>query len=245
MPSPNAESGLFATMTYVLGALELYEQGTFEGLTVNFYKTGLYYEPAVGNNWWNYYFDPIFLPPKPNQKPRKMTLQEINCACRAGLALPRERRYQLLEKHVKVQPHIQKKIAQFIQDHFQGRQVIGVHYRGTDKKKEVPRVSFEAVDAAIEALALSEAYLFIATDEAAFLEHMHERYPGKVIATPAIRSADGRPVHFESLDKYRIGEEAVIDCLLLSHCDFLIRTHSDLSRYATYFNPTLPSLVVQ
>ncbi len=245
LPCPNAESGLFATMTYVLGALELYEQGTFGGLTVNFYKAGLYYDPAVGNNWWNYYFEPIFLPPKPNQEPRKMTLQEINLACRAGLALSRERRHQLIDKHVKLQPHIQKKVERFVQDYFQGRRIVGVHFRGTDKKKEVPRISYDAVAAAIDARDLSEAYLFVATDEAAFLEYMNGRYPGRVIAAPATRSTDGRPLHFDAPDKYRIGEEAVIDCLLLSRCDFLVRTLSDLSKYSTYFNLNLPSIIVQ
>jgi hypothetical protein len=39
---------------------------------------------------------------------------------------------------------------------------------------------------------------------------------------------------------YRKGEEALINCLLLSRCCALIRTTSFLSAWASIFNPALP-----
>jgi hypothetical protein len=43
---------------------------------------------------------------------------------------------------------------------------------------------------------------------------------------------------------YKKGEGALIDCLLLSRCNTLIRTTSFLSAWASIFNPKLPIVLV-
>jgi hypothetical protein len=43
---------------------------------------------------------------------------------------------------------------------------------------------------------------------------------------------------------YRKGEEALINCLLLSRCSALIRTTSFLSAWASIFNPALPIVLL-
>ncbi len=241
----NSYAGLFATMNYVVGALDLYERGTFRGLTVNFDKGGLYYDPAVGSNWWNYYFEPIYLSTKKKQTPRKMTLREADQSLRAGLKATRLRSYELLHNYVKPLPHIQNKIDVFAAAHFEGKTVVGVHYRGTDKKSEAPRVPYTMIYEAIDGLEFQDFILFVATDEAAFLAEISDRYPGRVVAAEAIRSTDGSPLHFNTSHQYQVGEEAVIDCILLSRCDLLIRTPSFLSLYTTYFNPHMPVLLIE
>ena len=40
-------------------------------------------------------------------------------------------------------------------------------------------------------------------------------------------------------DAYKKGEEALVDCLLLSRCDFLLKCTSHLSESSMYFNPKL------
>jgi len=57
----------------------------------------------------------------------------------------------------------------------------------------------------------------------------------------AYRSTDGYPLHINSfLDHYKCGEDALIDCILLSKGNFLIKTNSNLSQWATFFNPKVP-----
>lgn len=241
----NSYAGLFATMNYVVGALDLYERGTFRGLTVNFGKGGLYYDSAVGSNWWNYYFEPIYLPTKKKQTPRIMTLREADQSLRSGLKMTRMRAYEILHRYVRPLPHIQNQINAFAATYFQDKTVVGVHYRGTDKKAEAPRVPYEKIYEAIDALEFQDFLLFVATDEAAFLAEISARYPGRVVAAEAMRSTDGSPLHFNTSHQYQVGEEAVIDCLLLSRCDLLIRTPSFLSLYTTYFNPHMPVLLIE
>lgn len=241
----HASSGLFAMMTYVIGALELYERRTLSGLTVNFGVGGLYYDPSVGSNWWTYYFEPIHLPAKGKKSGRSMTSTEMNQCMHAVIEIPDERRGELVRKYVKVKPQILRKVDAFIGDQFLGKKVIGVHYRGTDKKTENPRVPFASIYEVIERPEFHDFIIFAATDEAAFLDAISARYPGRVIATKATRSLDERAVHFNSSEPYKIGEEAVIDSVILSHCDFLIRTPSTLSWFSTFLNPKLPKILLE
>ena len=53
---------------------------------------------------------------------------------------------------------------------------------------------------------------------------------------------NNNPVHYfnpKNVSPYKLGKEAVIDCLLLSKCNHLIRTSSCLSLVSEYFNPQL------
>ena len=86
--------------------------------------------------------------------------------------------------------------------------------------------------------------IFAATDESYFLEALQKAFPGRVIAYEATRSKDAVGVHFSREDPYRIGEEALLDALLLSRCNVLIRTSSNLSLWSTYFSPELPTILL-
>ncbi|HEX2100861.1 MAG TPA: hypothetical protein VHF69_09365 [Candidatus Synoicihabitans sp.] len=134
---------------------------------------------------------------------------------------------------------------------FGGRFMLGVHYRGTDKKLEAERVPYEtvleSVRAALDQAALAlggEVGVFIATDEAAFAEAaLRSLAPFTVVTAPgAQRSLDGKPIHQSKRDcSPGLAEQAMIDCLLLSHCDAILKTPSMLSGWATLLSgrPTL------
>jgi hypothetical protein len=240
--SPRA--GFFAVMNVVIGEFVLFEKGAFPdvtGIAVDFKEFGLYYDPSRGSNWWNYYFEPIgdglkghpIYPSgaeyaKAYQQRRNMTHSEVAA---------------FVKKYIRVKQSILDQVELFRARHFQESFVIGVHYRGTDKKKEAPRVPYEKVFEKIsECLPLDQPYqIFVATDEEAFLSAIKEVYPHRVIATDAARSSSEVGVHFLNKHQYDIGEEALIDALLLSKCDLLIRTSSSLSLWSTYFNPDMPT----
>jgi hypothetical protein len=138
-------------------------------------------------------------------------------------------------------------VDSYVRDHFSEHFVIGVHYRGTDKWTDAGRVPYADVSAAIgrvaESVAGSRYRIFVATDELAFLEYMTALYPGRLLYRPMFRSADGRPIDVVNKDgNYKRGEDAVMDCLLLSRCQYLVRTASNLSLCSTLFNPLLPEL---
>ena len=134
-------------------------------------------------------------------------------------------------------------------DNFTGYRVIGVHYRGTDKVGEVAAVQYSVIIALIQAeIEIDpDIKIFVATDEQRFLKEMCKNFPGKVVAIDAIRSTNGYPVHYPShrgAVNYQKGEEALVDCIVLSQCSKLYRTSSNLSSASMRFNPTLEVIVL-
>jgi hypothetical protein len=43
----------------VINILEAYDTDLIRGVQVDFKKTGLYYDPSFGENWWEYYLNPF------------------------------------------------------------------------------------------------------------------------------------------------------------------------------------------
>ena len=240
-------SGLFSELRVVLGLLAHYERwrGQYAGLRVDYATGGLFYDPAFGENWWEYYFDAIDLGTRDQAVVTEVSPFRHQRLAEEGERLPRARGAELIDRHIRPKPRIRDKVDAYVREHFQGAYVIGIHYRGTNKHEEAPRVPFERVRAAvldaIKAAGPVRHRLFLATDEQAFLDCMRMKFPDALLFREMFRSVDGRPIdEVNEDDGYRKGEDAVVDCLLLSRCDYLIRTESNLSVCSTLFNPNLP-----
>lgn len=248
------EGGLFWSMINVIGVLKLYEEGYYVGVKVDFgsdQRYGIYHDPLRGSNWWNYYFEPIhvgdeslgplFCTIHGNSKTSFGNLTEFHTC--------RQQCHELIKKYIHIRPHIQKKIDDFTAHNFKEHFIIGVHYRGTDKSNEAPRAAYDVVldklSRLINALETNilpeEIKIFVATDEQPFLEYLNSAYPGKIVFYDALRSTNGHAIHYsEKVQNYKKGEDAIIDCLLLSSCHLLVKTSSNLSLCSSYFNPDVP-----
>lgn len=145
-------------------------------------------------------------------------------------------------------PWVLETIDVLLKDRPKDDRLIGVHYRGTDKDTEAPRVDYAEMLAVIEReLARSpNAHIFVATDEVHFLEVCRTRYGGRVLfLKDYVRSRSGQPVHLQPMhDGFRLGRDAVLNCALLSRCDILIKTPSILSGWAKIINPALPAFLM-
>jgi hypothetical protein len=166
------------------------------------------------------------------------TSEQMNFAHYGASLLPKIGN-AIINQHITCKGHVTSTVNQFIYEKFRGRRILGIHYRGTDKSVEAPRIPYEYV------LDISKRYedvnFFVATDETQFLDFMLSKYDNRVIYYDSIRSEVGKPIHLTQQGKvgYQIGKDALIDCLLLSSCDFLLRTESNLSQACTFFNPKL------
>jgi hypothetical protein len=129
------------------------------------------------------------------------------------------------------------------------RSTLAVHYRGTDKVHEAGPMPWPQVCERVAAVAANSPWLteiLLATDEVAFGEYfMNWAFKVPVIAAPAEYMPVGdRPVHFSGHPGLAIGREALVTCLLLARCGFLVKTASYLSGWAKIFNPELPVLLL-
>jgi hypothetical protein len=156
----------------------------------------------------------------------------------------------LIHKYLAVQDDVLSEVESFCQQHFADRRVVGVHYRGTDKGKESPIVPYDTVKRNIEnylKLRPETNCVFISSDDINFIEDMEGARVGRPIIyrNDSLRSRDGNSIH-ESADtnKYEVNRDAIINCLLLSRCDALLKTPSILSGWSKLFNPKLPVVVL-
>jgi hypothetical protein len=242
-PARGERHGMFSILRMVLGLLYLYEEGKVAGVKIDFMTKGIYYDPSYGPNWWEYYFEPVDVRRK-NCKYRITKARTWGYLCRLGeYTVTRTRAFELLQKYFILKPHIQEKLETFQRERFGDAFVIGVHYRGTDKYLEAPRVSYEIIrkeiDRIVENICSCEVKIFVATDEQAFLDYIKEQFPNVIFRENVVRSIDGHPVHFDNLANFKKGEDALLDCLLLSKCQILIRGASNLSLFASFFNPQM------
>jgi hypothetical protein len=244
--------GLFSEVFTVLGALDHYERWRtcYAGLSVDFPEGGLYYEPTFGRNWWEYYFEPIYIGSSDGAVISPSSLLQHDVFQFEGDQLSRKRGFELINRYIRPKPHIRDKVESLVRDDFRDAFVVGIHFRGNDHFVESPpRIPYEQVRAAVrDSLRAAESArckLFIATDERPFLEYMVAMFPEALIYRPMYRSADGQPIDVVNADgNHKKGEDAVIDCLLLSRCQYLLRTESSLSICSTLFNPELPQILI-
>jgi hypothetical protein len=129
---------------------------------------------------------------------------------------------------------------------------IGLHYRGTDKSIEAPRVDLdEVVESARRALwaarsmGVGRPVLFVASDEESFVPMLRSRLPKeRVLCLEGVLRSRGTPLHKAKISAgERLAREAMLDCLLLGQCRVLIKTASMLSAWSVILG-NFPSVVM-
>lgn len=238
-------AGFFSVFHTVLGALDFMETSSdCCGLGIDFEDKGFYYDKERGKNWWEYYFERVDLGKKTDIVNKFAHYKKVIFSLGAEKVMSRERGNELIKKYIVLKSHIKNKIDDFYEKHFRGAYVIGVHYRGTDKCLEADIVPYKTVYERLQPLIKGheDSYkIFVATDDYYFLTYMNVQFPGHILVIDALRSDAGTAVHFTEKNlNYKKGEDAVIDCVLLSKCDLLLKMSSNLSNCSIKFNSTMP-----
>jgi hypothetical protein len=163
-----------------------------------------------------------------------------------------------LSRHVSVRAEILDEVARFRSSHFNARAyIVGVHYRGTDatggwtgrlthrRTSHVPyQMYVDEVRRVLEKAAPGTFRVFVATDEADCLEFMQHEFGDRAISVadaPRVRSGS-QGVHLDRtlpVSGYQKGKSALVDSLLLSSADYLVKGRSNLSDASLVFSPSL------
>lgn len=245
-------NGFFAQLNWCLLILKYCD---LHELVPDICLSGQYRDPQRGRNWLDYYFD----------IPRLMTAEEIARRVRytkkvgeiRGLGLPIPRRMTLEEsvrishKYLHPKPHITALVDGTWKKFAANGPVVGIHFRGTDKVEEAPRVSWE------HCLNILNSYLqidqnikavFVASDEQKFVDFVMRSVKGLPVYSHEdhyrAQRSDDMPIHRVEGGQYEKGEDALVNALLLSRCSTLIRTTSFLSAFASIFNPKLKVILL-
>ncbi|MEM6838548.1 MAG: nodulation protein NodZ [Cyanobacteria bacterium P01_C01_bin.120] len=157
----------------------------------------------------------------------------------------------LIDRYIRITPNIEAKIERFYQHEFVGKKLIGVHMRGTERSVEVTgwygkphldeQTYMREVDMALKKF--PDAQIFLATDTQNTVDIFKARYKERLLTYDAQRSDEGNSPHLQ-FGGAVLGEQVLIESIMLSRTDFLIHGISNVAFAALCFNPELSHLNV-
>lgn len=214
-----------------------------------------YLDPERGPDWLEYYFTKQ----QSNSAPRDLSKIRYTSGMYdvklVGLGVQPhtsiEDAMYVFNRHLRIKPHIVETVENFWKNVGNNGPVLGIHYRGTDKSLEAPRVSLEHCLTVAKRHIMQNpntSAVFVASDEQRFIDLIKELITDLPVYSrdDHYRSRDGQPVHHNMTESggYEKGEDALVNALLLAKCTTLIRTTSLLSASASLFNPHLKVILL-
>ncbi len=199
------------------------------------------------------HFQPFFFIPQGDVETKRYArirnVEDLKLGKYYGSELSLTLASSLLRKYLGIRPHVREEVDAFCRSEFGTDQVLGLHYRGTDKSNEAPPVAFARVLRNIEYYLKCHpetTKIFVASDDANFI-----RFIGSgvldipiVFRQDAFRSIDQAPVHHLHRNDIKMNRDAIVNCLILAKCQALMKTASILSAWSKLFNPSLPLIIL-
>ncbi len=120
------------------------------------------------------------------------------------------------------------------------KKILGIHIRQSDHFMHGALLPLSYYMSVTKAIIHEFDYIYLATDSLKAIDLFENEFPGKVIYLKDAYRTDGDvSTHMMGLDKFKSGCDVIFDVLNLSKCDFLLKTVSNVSNAALYFNPKL------
>ncbi len=149
---------------------------------------------------------------------------------------------------MRFKPAIIDQVDRFVAKNF-SEVTLGLQLRGSDKfdfgvgpnlsRKVTPEEYYPYIDRYL-AEHPKCSRIFVATDQRQWLKTLESAYPGKVVSFSQWSLSDSSANNFnEDAAKAARGVEVVVDLLLLSRCDYLIKCHAAVGEMALVVSPKL------
>ena len=163
--------------------------------------------------------------------------------------------YDIFKKYISIRHDINDHIKSFKKKFFNNNQVIGIHWRGTDRHqhKYKPKGSFfykrrkkltirdfaQKIDPILKKN--NKTKIFLSTEEQDYIKQFKDLYGNRVVYTDCYRSSSIEPIHLNksyqrNSHRYKLGLEVLVDSLLLSESNILICNKSNVTNAAILFN---------
>lgn len=149
---------------------------------------------------------------------------------------------ELVATYLKFNDKLLTKVDSFCEKYITNKRVISLHKRGTDQftsrghAGNVIAFTDERLKDMVENSLKDYDFIFLATDEDRVYKLLKESFGDKILSYSTMRSQEGdtRGTHFAHVtdteeNKYILGEEAIIDFLIMSRCSYSLCMKSNLS----------------
>lgn len=239
------EAGFFSNLAYVIRHLKLIE-GTNLIPFVDFENFKTHYnndKPINGtDNSWEYYFEQLS-PYTAEDIYQSKNVLFCDGVYPHNVILTDEEKFKYYNKVFKIKPHIKEALAKYEKE-FLNNKVLGIHFRGKDINSypdhhfgPTEKQIFKYTDEIIEKFGINK--IFIATDEKKYLENFEKRYADMVFYTDNFRTSGVNEFNVNPRENHRylLGQEVLIDFILLLKCNGLLHSFSNIPRVAKVLNP--------
>jgi len=240
-------TGFFSNFTYVLNHLLIAKKKKFIPVIDMKNFPNLYNERNKINNTynsWKYYFEAV----------SKYKLEEVykskNVFFSSGKFLKNFIQNSgnlkfapIIKKYIKINSIIKNIEKKFYLKNFNNKIVLGVLFRGQDQKyspghylpPSVKQIIYK-IDTYLKKYNIDK--IFIVTEEQKYLDVLKKKYPNKIIFYNSLRSYNTNRYYFYSRKNHRylLGKEILIEMLLLSKCDYVVGTNTNVIETAKLFS---------
>lgn len=250
----NPDLGVLAYHTLVLGELWRLEDSFKQfKLYVEIGPKSYFYDKRKGANPWEYYF----FQPTENDSDLSLYEKEKNHPFQHIRLGFRERTFDYeisvfqklkdLNKYIKPKPHILNIVNDFYHKNMDSERVLGVQKRHARElhhhalRSQIPLdYYFKKIDEELSKGNYSK--LLLATDVQNVVSIFKSRYGNFLIHyDDALLSKDGEEISLgvSKENPYKVGEDAIVETLLLSKVDHLLAISSNISKSAIIFGDNL------
>jgi hypothetical protein len=209
------------------------------------------YGTAQDGELWQRFFEPLTFPNAPHIKRITSTYADLSMT---GLyaynmykrdSVWRTAYGRVFTEHVHVREELRHRVDELWQDIGAGRRCIGVHFRHSGHSHECPR-EIPPIDAVIhqtrrQLKGKGSAAVVLATDVREAVHSFRDAFGERLLVQPDVARAPAAMTQYDwGLPPCTaLGEQALIDALLLARCDVLLHTTSNLATAVGYMNPRL------
>ena len=240
-------SGFFSNFFFVLNHIRIAERFNFIPVVdMKNFKT-IYNDKSKkykNKNFWEVYFKKI----------TKYDLKEVyksNNVIFSSNFLPSDTNLfkwnknnlrKIYKKYIKINPKFLLKKNYFIKKNFK-QKTLGVHFRGTSYKKARShsfQPNLKIMIDLINSLIKKNNYkkIFVITEEQIYLDGLKKKFKDKLIFYESYRSYkdDAFKKYPRKDHRYKLGEETLIETLILSECDGLISNTTNIEKAARFIS---------
>ena len=159
----------------------------------------------------------------------------------------RQRYHTVYERYLRIRPWILRKVEAIYVAQMAGNHCIGVHYRHPAHDREllhpIPPPEVFAAWAKRVLPADRPAKVVLATDFQPAVDVFRGHFGDRLVLQPGVQRSPGPDQeqlhHNNSAPSVELGEQILIDCLMLARCDALIHITSNVATAVGYINPTM------
>ena len=238
-------SGMFSNVTYILNHI-IYakKKGLVPVVDMENFTT-IYNEKRIIKNTfnaWEYYFEPV----------SKESLAKIYKNCEyilsSGDLIKKFKNSITIDKNlikefrkIKFKKYILHEANLFKKKKFNSKdKIIGLHLRSTSYKKAKNHslvMSLKIMREEIDRVIKKDSYnkIFCVTEDMKYYNYLKKIYKKKIIFFPSFRSYknDAFKIYPRKLHRYQLGREIVIETILLSKCDGILYSGSNVATAAS------------